>query len=281
MPRDFLVPLAALGFGRKTKAAEKVSRRKSGQGATRQSSTTKKAPRQPSVWLNRGLILLGSMVVLVAGGKAYITLESIEVQRISVTGELEHTQAEAVQGLVQSSLVGGFLRADLQRMRIQLESLPWIFEATVRRKWPNALEIHVVEQLPIARWGDDGFLNHQGGIFHSARKGDWNSLPRLEGPEGSAGALMSNYLRLIEILQPLNLTLEQLSLDERGQMEAMLAGGTRLVLGNEEFLVRMHRFVAIYRKELAPRMKDITRVDLRYETGLAVAYRDESIVAKL
>ena len=88
-------------------------------------------------------------------------------------------------------------------------------------------------------------------------------------------------MRLIEILQPLNLTLEQLSLDERGQMEALLAGGARLVLGYEDFLVRMHRFVAIYRKELAPRMKDITRVDLRYETGLAVAYRDQSHVAKL
>ena len=88
--------------------------------------------------------------------QAWIKLQSIPVQQISVTGELEHTQREVVQEMIQPSLVGGFLGADLQSIRQQLEGLPWVYEATVRRKWPAALEIHVVEQLPIARWGEAG-----------------------------------------------------------------------------------------------------------------------------
>ncbi|MEZ5568183.1 MAG: FtsQ-type POTRA domain-containing protein [Halioglobus sp.] len=252
-----------------------------GKGATRRSASSVKEPRKPSVWWGRLLILTAVAIVGGVATRAYIALESLPVQRISVTGELEHTQAEAVQDMVQASLSGGFVNADLQRMRSQLESLPWIYQATVRRRWPSALEIHVVEQLPIARWGERGFLNHEGLVFHSDKAGDWDSLPLLSGPEGAAPALMARYLRLVELLAPLNLSVAQLSVDERGQIEAQLAGGLRLVIGSDDFFERMQRFAMIYRSQLATRVQEIERVDLRYATGVAVAFRDSSQVAGL
>jgi cell division protein FtsQ len=50
----------------------------------------------------------------------------------------------------------------------------------------------------------------------------------------------------------------------------------QLLLGSEDFLERMHRFVAIYRSELNARAAEVERVDLRYETGVAVAFSEES-----
>ncbi|MAT94709.1 MAG: cell division protein FtsQ [Halioglobus sp.] len=255
--------------------AARGKRRRSAQGATPRVAASAARRRQPSVWFNRLLILVGAGVVLAAGGKAWVTLQAIPVQRITVTGELAHTQAEAVQEQVQSSLAGGFLGADLQRMRAELEALPWIFEATIRRRWPAALEIHVVEQLPIARWGSDGFLNHEGGVFHPEREGEWDSLPLLLGPEGSAPALMARYQRLLEMLAPLHLTVRQLQVDERGQVQAVLDGGMQLVLGSRDFRQRMQRFVTVYRRELAPRAQQVLRVDLRYASGVAVAFAQE------
>jgi len=251
----------------------KRAKRGAAHGATRNSVAAVEDPVRSFAWLNRLLILLGAGVVLAAALKAFVTVQSLPVQRISVTGTLQHTQAQAVQDLVQPCLAGGFLNADLQEIRRQLEGLPWIYEATVRRKWPSALEIHIVEELPIARWGQDGFLNHEGGVFHSEKSGDWQSLPLLMGPQGSAQSLMAKYQRLVELLAPLNLTVEQLAVDERGQIEAVLAGGMQLNLGGEDFLGRMHRFVVIYRSELAARRPEIERVDLRYESGIAVAFR--------
>lgn len=270
---------SARGPASKGRAA-RTRARKPAKGATRKSDQVS-PERKPSAWLHRVLILIGAGVVLAAATQGYITLNSVSVQRITVTGELEYTQTEAVQEMVQSALAGGFLNADLQRIREQLEGLPWIFEATVRRKWPAALEINVVEQLPIARWGDDGFLNHEGAVFRSGKRGDWQSLPMLRGPEGTARDLMANYQRLLQILSPLGLTVEQLVVDERGQIEAVLAGDITLAVGGTDFLERMHRFVAIYRSELAQRAPDIERVDLRYESGVAVAYREPAHVAGL
>jgi cell division protein FtsQ len=273
---------AILGRKDKGRAAKKkpvkARGRRASQGATRNTVVAAKSAGklggQSSVWLNRLLILLGAAVVLTAGVKSFITVQSLPVQRISVTGELEHTQAQAVQDMVQPGLVGGFLSADLQQIRRQLEGLPWIYEASVRRKWPNALEIHVVEELPIARWGQDGFLNHEGGVFHSDKDGDWEALPRLQGPKGSAQSLVEKYQRLVEILAPLELAVEQLAVDERGQLEAVLAGGMQLSLGSDDFLERMHRFKGIYRTELAARRTEVARVDLRYESGVAVAFKE-------
>ena len=248
------------------------------QGATRKAAVVKKA-RAPATWLNRVIILAGAGVVLVAALQACIALQAIPVEHIVVTGELEHTRTELVQDMIQPALVGGFLRADLQRIRAQLEELPWIYQATVQRRWPNALEIHVVEQLPIARWGESGFLNHEGEVFQSGNSQDWQSLPRLQGPEGAAKSLVAGYQRIVEILAPLHLEISQLTVDDRGQVEVVLEGGMQLLLGSADFLERMHRFVAIYRTELASRAAEVERVDLRYETGVAVAYAGPSRVA--
>ena len=126
--------------------SNRTRRRVGSQGASR-----KQAPVQPSklgfAWLNRILILAGGGVVLVAGLQALVALQSIPVEQITVTGKLEYTRAEEVQELVQPVLVGGFLSADLVLIRQQLESMPWIYRATVRRRWPSSLELNVVEQV--------------------------------------------------------------------------------------------------------------------------------------
>lgn len=262
-------------------------RRRSGAGATRRRPA--RAPRSGfrarlglrllDGWVNRMLVLAAVGVVGVAGLQAWIALQEIPVERIGVTGTLHRTQTEAVQEMVQPALVGGFLGADLDQVRTQLQALPWIYRVSVRRRWPNALEINVQEQLPIARWGEGGYLNHEGEVFHSAGVQGEQALPRLAGPPGSTRQLIVSYQQLGELLQPLGLDLRELSLDERGHLRAVLAGGMELVLGNTEFGERLERFATVYRSELAERAGEVKRVDLRYESGLAVAFREPQMPA--
>jgi len=269
----------APGRGRQQEPEKRARTVKQGdrhsKGATRAAKQVAKRSARSAAWLNRILILLGVGVVLLLGLNAWIKLQSIPVERITVTGELEHTRTSAVSDMVQPALHGGFLGADLREVRAQLEVLPWIYRANVRRVWPNALEIHVVEQLPIARWGETSFLNHEGQIFRPSNRDAWQSLPLLRGPEGTAGALMRSYQRLVDLLTPLGLAVQQLEVDGRGQLQAVLQGGQQLVIGGTDFLERMHRFGAVYRAELGARMTDIERIDLRYERGVAVAFREE------
>lgn len=273
--------MAELRKSRKTLGEGKVSRRRAA-GATRRRPTHvqertaqgRTGLRLLGGWVNRTLVLAAVGVVGAAGMQAWIVLQSIPVERITVTGTLHRTQTEAVQDMVQPALVGGFLSADLDQVREQLQALPWIYRVSVRRRWPNALEINVQEQLPIARWGEGGFLNHEGEVFHSDGITGEVPLPRLQGPPGSARQLIVSYQQLGELLQPLALGLRELSLDDRGHLRAVLSGGMELVLGNTEFGERLQRFATVYRGELTERAGDVIRVDLRYESGLAVAFRE-------
>lgn len=273
--------MAEAQTSRKPRATGKV-RRRSVAGATRRRSA--QAPRSGvrkglglrllDGWVNRMLVLAGVGIVGIAGLQGWIVLQEIPVERISVTGALHRTQTEALQEMVQPALAGGFLGADLEQVQTQLQALPWIYRVSVRRRWPNALEIDVQEQLPIARWGEGGFLNHEGEVFHSTGIQGEQTLPRLEGPPGSTRQLIVSYQQLGELLQPLSLELRELSLDDRGHLRAVLAGGMELVLGNSEFGERLQRFATVYRTELAQRAGAVKRVDLRYESGLAVAFRE-------
>jgi cell division protein FtsQ len=253
---------------------------KSSQGATRKIAREDK-PVRSYAWINRVLILLGVGIVLVVVANGAVVLHAIPVERIVVTGELEHTRTLALQEMVQPALVGGFLSADLSRIQAQLESLPWVYLASVKRQWPNALEIHVVEQLPIARWGENGFLNHEGMVFQSSVANSRGTLPMLTGPQGTQQELIGNYQLITEMLQPLELAIRELALDERGQLRAVLESGFEVVFGDEELLERLERFVALYSDGLEGYGPSLRRVDMRYHSGVAVAFREPPEVAGL
>ena len=265
------------------RAAQKskgATARANAKGATRK-AVRSSASRDYALWLNRSLILVGCVVVLFAAGRGYLALEAIPVERITVTGELKNTQTHAVQELVQPALVGGFLSADLGQIRQRLEQLPWVYSVNVRRRWPNALEIHVEEQFAIARWGESALINHQGQLFDSHSTVDTADLPLLHGPDETSETVMDSFQRLSELLRPAHLRVAQLHVNERGQHVAHLDNGVVVVLGSKDFGDRVQLFTAVYQLELAARVHDIERVDLRYKSGLAVAFNQPEQIAGL
>lgn len=254
--------------------------RNSGQGATRKTVSESK-PTRSFAWVNYVLVFVGAGVVLTALVKAAMVLQAIPVERIVVKGKLEHTRRLALEEMVQPALVGGFLGADLEQIQRQLERLPWVYRASVKRQWPSALEIHVLEQLPIARWGESGFLNHEGEVFHTSSAASRETLPMLAGPQDARQKLIAQYQVISDRLLPVELTIQALTVDQRGQLRATLVGNMELVFGDEDLLERLDRFIALYRASLRERRTDISRVDLRYHSGIAVAFREPPEIADL
>ena len=189
------------------------------------------------------------------------------------------SEPNEVRRVVAGALEGGFVGADLDALRGHLEELPWVYEAAVRRRWPDTLEITVQEQLPIARWGEEGFLNHEAAVFRTRAAERWQGLPTLDGPPGSEQRLMDYYQRLRDMLAPLDLAVTTLRQDERGQLEARLAGGLHLRLGSEDFLLRVQRFIDLYRNDLQARGAEVASVDMRYASGAAVTFHEPAQVA--
>jgi cell division protein FtsQ len=222
-----------------------------------------------------GRTLLGAGVALamlaLVGGAAWRLLE-LPVERVAVTGELKHVSRAHLISRVNDSLQGGFLWVDLQAIRQSLEQLPWVYRIVVKRHWPNSLEIQVFEQLPIARWGNDAYLNHVGEMFRPAQLSSLQELPWLAGPTGSEQQLMQYYTLVQDPLQTAGLRLSGLAMDARGGLRAQLEGGGELVFGRGEVAEKLQRFLRIYQSRLARRDGRMRSVDLRYSHGAAVVW---------
>lgn len=242
--------------------------------------TARRAPDKAAVvrWLNRFLLVTGFAIVLLIGQHAWAVLQAMPVGRIAVAGTQDVLRRNALQRSVQQALDGGFIAADLSRVRDSVEALPWVYSASVRRRWPDTLDIRVLEQLPIARWGDSGLLNHEGLVFASGG-GAWLELPIIHGPAGAERRLMHDYQRLHDLLAPAELSVARLEQDSLGQLQAELQSGLRIHLGNDHFLLRVQRFLDLYRNDLVQRTEQVLSVDLRYAKGAAVTFAAPSQLA--
>ncbi|AMW81595.1 Cell division protein FtsQ [Pseudomonas yamanorum] len=200
------------------------------------------------------------------------------ITKISVQGDLSYISQQAVQQRIAPFVASSFFTIDLAGMRSELEQMPWIAHAEVRRVWPDQVTIRLEEQLPVARWGDGQLLNNQGQAFAPREVANYEHLPQLFGPQRAQQQVMQQYQALSQMLRPLGFSIARLELRERGSWFLTTGAGSsgpgiELLLGRGNLVEKMRRFIAIYEKTLKEQITNIASIDLRYANGLAVGWR--------
>lgn len=221
-------------------------------------------------WCNR--LVLGCALTLLGVGlhQGVTALAAKQVKTLTVRGDVHHIDTDVIQARLTPRITDGFMAADLRDLRDELESLPWIYKVNTRRRWPAEIEVVLVEQRPLARWGDTGYLNHQGHFFAATQDGQYEHLPLLSGPEGAEGTLTRRYQMLASQLETEGLTIDELSIDALGQLSLKLMNGVQLALGANDLLRRVTRFKQLWSDKLST--QTVEKIDLRYEHGAAVTF---------
>jgi len=207
------------------------------------------------------------------GWATWLTLDK-PVAFISVKGDFKYASRHDVSELVADSLVGGFLSADLDLIRAQLEANAWIESAKVSRQWPDGLVIVVQEEVPIARWNKGGFLNRSGEALKIADNSRLDSLPQLMGPEGEAKRVMEQYRHAAQILSPVGLKTIEFHLDERNAWRLEVSLGLEVTVGQGDVTEKLQRFVDVYKAVLQGHESEVEGIDARYPNGVAVRWRN-------
>lgn len=195
------------------------------------------------------------------------------LQKIIISGQRQFIDDTQIEALVRQSQPGSFFELDVSQTHKIVEALPWVYRASVRKRWPNGLEIYVVEQLPAASWNDDLLLNQHGEVFDGIEvaKLEHLDLPRLFGPGGSEQTALQGYRNMQSLLEATHMQINELFLSERFAWNLHLTNGIKLNLGRSEFIDRLQRFVDIF-PLISTQDKLVDYVDLRYDTGLAVGW---------
>ena len=188
---------------------------------------------------------------------------------VELTHAPRNTGQREIEAAVRERVVGNFFAVDPAKVRDALEALPWVRRASVRRVWPDRLQVTLEEHEAFARWGEDALVSVHGERFRGTTD---EPLPVLVGPKGSEQEVVARFLRFVQLVAPLGVKPERVVLTPRRAWEMRLDNGLQLMLGRDadHAEVRLSQFVAAYPATLGVISRRHEYVDLRYPNGFAL-----------
>src|SRR6266850_6213696 len=158
------------------------------------------------------LVVVAALLFAFAGLQLLLQSPLFPLRELQVDRGLKHTTRQEVAAAVRGRLDGNFFAVDLSGIRAALEQLPWVRRVSVRRVWPDRLEVTVEEHVALARWGDDALVNTYGERFNGHSD---EPLPMFLGPAGTEREVARRYARFADAIAPLGTELERVVLTPR------------------------------------------------------------------
>jgi cell division protein FtsQ len=208
--------------------------------------------------------------------KKWLTDEqSLPLTFLVLTGEMQHVSSDSVRAVLREQKNRlNFFTLEIAQIQKQLEDMPWVYSASIRKQWPSTIKIHIVEQSIIAIWNDSALLNRAGDIIHATPESVSDQYIKLYGVDEFAKQTLQTYLEVEQLLQVSKFKIQVLSNDKRNSSNIILDNGIALRLGKEQKLDRIQRFLSVF--PLIENKYDINSIDyldLRYDTGIAIGWK--------
>jgi cell division protein FtsQ len=233
--------------------------------------------------LKRWFLWFGKAVLLTlfAGLLTWVGLQAWQLWNGHQQGELiqvklvnddaKVSEAELTE-LLRPQLGIGFWQLDLPSIRKLVESHPWVSHAEVSRFWPSTLRVEVVEQVPVARWGEMGFVNQLGEIFYPNQGIEQKDLIRLSAVNPEPLAVLSMLKQVLELINPYGLHVAAMHRLADESWHIWLVNGDEWLLPKQEAILDLKQLLVLYGsipKQEGTKM----RIDLRYRDGFAVKWQ--------
>jgi cell division protein FtsQ len=237
--------------------------------------------RKPKRWPVR-LLLIPVAAVALWMAAPHIDLGTARIRNVMpvefvrVEGAIWNLDPEEFRRAVMPRVQGGSFMMDLKSIEAVAGAFAWIDRVEATRVWPDTLVLRIVEQKPVARWGEHGLLNEQGQSFTPPNAADFTQLPLLAGPSGQEKEVLGMMRALNVKLKSRQMRIETLRLSKRLAWEAQLEGGMEIVFGNQDPLAAMDRLLALLPQLGEERIAAIRKLDLRYPNGFSVVWKPEN-----
>tara|TARA_Y100001934_G_C12284077_1_gene741432 strand:+ start:430 stop:1272 length:843 start_codon:yes stop_codon:yes gene_type:complete len=235
-----------------------------------------------------GIASLAILLVAALVADQIIRSGYFTIEKVRVATPLLHVDRGTVERTAWRSIQGNYLNMDLSRIEKQLETLPGVFQAMVRRVWPDALELRIVETRAMARFQSlqnpneisaDSFIN-------LPPIQDASVVPILRGPKAQRDTLVGVFFSIFPLLRAAGLQPLELSVNKAGRWvlelqpdDALTSARFALLLGRDSVVEKVDRFARSYTVALRGKADLITKVDMRYASGFAVQWQQDGSLA--
>jgi cell division protein FtsQ len=194
------------------------------------------------------------------------------LRTLRVQGELQRVDAQRLRATILPYAAKGFFAVQLGDAQAAVAQLPWVEHDEVRKRWPDVLEVSIVEHRPFAHWGSNRLLSEHGRLFPAQGTNALHGLPLLDGPDSRVADVVALYNESRLLFAPSGIDVRGVSLDRRGSWSLSLSNGTQVVVGSSEARLRLMRFARLLPQLLSQKQMPLTRADLRYTNGFALSW---------
>jgi len=198
---------------------------------------------------------------------------SLPIKYVRTEGVFQYLSKNEIKTVLQPLVMTGYFDADMQAIHSTVATLPWVDTVTVKRIWPDAIDIKVREKKPYARWGKNSLITERGVIFTPNNVKEFQNLTVVTGPELQQVKVLEIMKGIKTTLADQSLQLADFSVNDRWAWKIVLATGLEILLGRNEQLKKLQRFLKTLTVLKQEQVDAMAIVDLRYPNGYAVSWK--------
>ena len=210
------------------------------------------------------------------------------IERVQVDSALQRVHRGLVERATWRNINGNYLSVDLRAVESALEEVPGVYQAVIRRIWPDTLAVSITETGAMARFVEitEGVTSDE--YINLPPSSPLQTVPVLRAQASDRQWLVNVFMQILPALRDAQLQPLSLSFTPAGRwdLELQPAGATpnthfALLLGRDEITNKVSRFASSYAIALHPRKEMISQVDMRYTNGFAVRWRDGATASQV
>jgi cell division protein FtsQ len=198
------------------------------------------------------------------------------IRYVRIEGVFQYISKETIKKILLPYVVTDYFSVDVQEIDKAALQHPLVKSVSVKRVWPDAIDIKVTEQFPVARWGEKSLLNMNGDLFTPEDVTQFKSLPLIQGPKGYEARLLEIMKGLEVDLADRALHLAEFKVNERRAWDIILQNGIEIKLGRNGQLKNFQRFLKTLDLLGQDKIPIIAKVDLRYPNGYSIMWKPDA-----
>lgn len=197
------------------------------------------------------------------------------INTVKISASFQHITRHQLETILSTYQDNSFFSLPINRLYRELLAIDWTEEVSVERVWPDVLSIKLIEKDPVAIW-NNALITENGELFKIGQSLNEFNLVKLQGPRGQQKDVLQIYKKLSNLLSPFDLHVALLQLHDNQSWDLFLTNGLHLLLGKQDIEKRLERFCKAYHAAFMAKSEQIARVDLRYERGMAVQWKQQT-----
>ncbi|SJM93770.1 Cell division protein FtsQ [Crenothrix polyspora] len=227
------------------------------------------------IWVIAILLLTAVVSVMGRNVVEQKIKQSFPIRYVRTEGVFQYLSKDEVKTVLQPQVTRDFFDVDMQSIQAAVASLPWVKAATVERIWPDTIDIKVHEKKAYVRWGKKSLITERGDIFTPTNIEPFQDLPIIEGPIQQQKKVLEVMKGIKTALADQSMELAEFTISERWTWKIKLKTGLQIVMGRNDPLKKLQRFLKTVPILGQDRIDEMDVVDLRYLNGYAVSWRPE------